>query len=66
MRRIINDGRKQRMLYASEEDAGNGKSEFMLSAMPEVKHTRRPVARFDTQQELEQEAARRGCAVTWQ
>lgn len=52
----------RRKLYAEQISDG----EFVLSAFPEVAATRRPVARFNTRQEVEQEAARRNCEVVWQ
>lgn len=65
--RIINAGtQNRRKLYASKVDLGDDKVEYTLSAMESTVAGRRPMARFDSQQELEQEANRRGCVIVWQ
>ncbi len=70
MRIIAQSDKRQRKLYASVEvvgknDDGSDREGFFVSAMEVVKDGRRPVARFDSRQELELEAFRRGCQVVW-
>lgn len=58
---IVGANSKQREVYATE---ANG--EFLLSPFPEVRGGRRPIARFDSVEELEQHAINHGCSVQWQ
>lgn len=58
---IIVGNRNTRVVYAEEIDGV-----FYLSPFPEVRNGRRPVARYDTKEELEAYATSRGCAVQWQ
>lgn len=58
---IVGANNKQRMVYAEIMEG-----EFLLSPFPEVRGGRRPIARFDTKEELERHAANRRCEVQWQ
>lgn len=68
---IIINQQPGRKLYAFKEvtgkDAdGNDRYEFFLSPFEQAMAGRRPIARFDDQQQLEAEAINRGCQVVWQ
>lgn len=59
--RIINPNRPARLtMYAWAEG-----DEFLLSPVPETKAGRRPVQRYSSRQELEQDVAGRGNRVQW-
>ena len=59
--RIINPGKTARItVYAWQEG-----SEFLLSPSREIEHGRRPIQRYDSRQELEQDVAARGNTVEW-
>lgn len=58
---IVGANIRQREVYAIE---ANG--EFLLSPFPGVRGGRRPIARFDNAEELEQHAANHQCVVRWQ
>lgn len=70
--RILSVGnRRQRRAYASKEEVGkddNGAPvyEFYMSPLPATTGNYRPVARFDSQQDLERAALEKGHLVTWQ
>lgn len=57
---VINNASQSRTAYAFE---ANG--EFLLSPFPEARGGRRPIARFDSRDELETYAAARQHRVTW-
>ena len=67
--RIITQS-KQRETFAEKirvgtNDDGTDKFEFMLSLTRETESGRRPVNRYDTEQELIEAANARNCRVTW-
>ena len=53
--------RKLRTVYAFEIEDGT----FGLSPFPDIKNSRRPIARYDSKEELEAYVASRGCEVQW-
>lgn len=59
--RIITQSR-QREVFAEKL----GENEFVLSPVAEAQSGRRPVNRYDTEQELLAAANARNCRVTWQ
>jgi hypothetical protein len=59
--RIITQNKRRRKVYAWQEE-----DEFLLSPFKAVQHGRRPIARFDSAQELERVASDKGCIVQWQ
>lgn len=59
--KIVGANSKQREVYATEAEG-----EFLLSPFPEVRNKWRPIARFDSAEELEQHAANHRCIVQWQ
>lgn len=52
--------RNTRVVYAEEIDG-----QFFLSPFPEVRSGRRPVARYDSKEELETYVISRGCRIQW-
>lgn len=54
------NNRNTRVVYAEEIDG-----QFYLSPFPEVRNGRRPVARYDSKEELENHVTSRGCGVQW-
>lgn len=62
--RIITQG-KRRTVYAFKEEISEGVFEYYLSPVDGVTNGRRPIARFDSQQELELYVNGRNCRVEW-
>lgn len=63
--RIITQNTRQRVVYAFKEEISEGVFEYFLSPVDSVTHGRRPIARFDTKQELEMVANNRNCKIEW-
>lgn len=69
--RIINQQSAKREVYAwiervgANED-GTDKLEYFLSPFSEVQNTRRPINRYDSQNELLAAANAKNCRVVWQ
>ena len=59
--RIITGRKLRRKVYAWKEGG-----EFMLSPFEATSGNRRPIARFDSKQDLEAAARSRNCEVVWQ
>jgi hypothetical protein len=63
--RIITQGQKRRIVYSFKEEIAPGVFEFYLSPVAETTNGRRPMGRYDSQQELEMEVNRRDCQLVW-
>lgn len=59
--RIITQGKRRRKVYAFQEG-----SEFMLSPIEQSINGYRPIARFDSREELLAATRDRKCEVIWQ
>lgn len=57
---IIGNTSKRTVVFAWED-----KGYFMMSKFIKAIHGRRPIALFDTREELEAEATRRGIEIQW-
>lgn len=62
---------KQREAFASKEKIGvndddSDRFEYYLSPQAEVKNTRRPINRYDSEAELYAAANARNCKIIWQ
>jgi len=68
--RIVPQQSQKREVFAEKETIGTNpdgsvRYEFVLSPVRGVENGRRPVNRYDSEQELLQAANSKGCRVTW-
>ena len=67
--RVITQGKKREVfgekIVAGTNDDGTDKHEFVLSPVREAENGRRPINRYDSEQELLEAASVKNCRVTW-